>query len=285
MDFVTLELTLAGIAGRVLPPDEIAEHPDLVEAWKYSEAAANLHQQFHNRPEQRPKWLTLHNVTGKPIFSDGAANEGMEILEYVAGWYKRQNKVHNDFFASYSRAGLDPKVELSKDVHYRKYKMGTLGHAHRIGFDRPEVARFLNDCGVRFAYWIGDDQAGQQSVQPLPQRRHQDHEILPVIGGLPSETAKGESRSEKRAAPKLTLPDKSDTWAKAIEATYEILIQETGSTPSGVEVWLRMNHKPPGNYPIKVTKDHGFAALAMPGEKLLTRDGFTKRWSRYTSAK
>ena len=108
---------------------------------------------------------------------------------------------------------------------------------------------------------------------------------MPVIGGLASETAKGESQTEERAASKLILPDKCDTWAKAIEATYEIMTQETGCTPSGTEVWLRMNDKPPTNYPIKVTKEHGLAAIAMPGEKLLTRDGFIKRWSRYTGAK
>jgi len=78
----------------------------------------------------------------------------------------------------------------------------------------------------------------------LRQLRHQDQEISPEIGGLPGETAKIESRTGERAAPKLTLPDKSDTWAKAIEATYEIIRQETGGTPGGAEVWLRMNHNP-----------------------------------------
>jgi hypothetical protein len=100
----------------------------------------------------------------------------------------------------------------------------------------------------------------------------------------PSSLAEAHSKKE-RAAPRLVLPANADTWAKAIEATYEAMIQETNAVPLGLEVWLRMNHKPPANYPIAVTKDHGLAAIALPGEKLLTRDGFMKRWSRYTADK
>jgi hypothetical protein len=80
------------------------------------------------------------------------------------------------------------------------------------------------------------------------------------------------------------VPDKSDTWAKAIKATHEILIQETGTAPSGAEVWLRLNHKPPARYPVTTTRDRGLPAIALPGEKPLTRDGFNKRWRRYTPA-
>ena len=89
----------------------------------------------------------------------------------------------------------------------------------------------------------------------------------------------------ERVSPKLILPDKSDIWAEAIAATYETMVLETGGTPSASEVWLRMNHKPPATYPIKETKEHGLAAIGLPGEKLLTRDAFTKRWKRYTAAK
>ncbi len=94
-----------------------------------------------------------------------------------------------------------------------------------------------------------------------------------------------DARDEERAAPKLTLPKKADTWAKAMEATYEIMVQETGGAPSTAEVWLRMNSRPPANYPIKVTTDHGLAAIGMSGEKPLTREGFMHRWRRYMAAK
>jgi hypothetical protein len=265
-------------------PDEIAEHPDIVEAWRYSEAAANLHQQLHNLPEQRPRWMTLHNVTGKPVFSDDVATEGMGMLEYMAGWYKKHIEAHSDFFAFYSRAGMDANAELSRYPHYRKYRRGALSRAFVIGFDRTDLIRFLDDARVGIAHRLrgGDDGSGQ-SVQPLPQQRHQDQEVLAVPGGLHNQLPAGEPKTEARTAPRLTLPDKSDTWAKAIEATYELMVGENGGTPSGLEVWLRMNHKPPANYPIMVTKDRGLAAIAMPGEKLLTRDGFTKRWRRYTA--
>lgn len=58
MDFVTIDKTLDGIADGVSVPYGM-KHPDLVEVWRYSEAAANLHQQLRNRcssPFEKAQW-------------------------------------------------------------------------------------------------------------------------------------------------------------------------------------------------------------------------------------
>jgi len=123
MDFVTLELTSAGIAGRDSRPMRLRT-PRLCRGLEALRSAAILHQHMHNRPEQRPRWLTLPQSTDKLVFSDAVASEGIGLLEYVAGWYKRQTKIHRDL--SLSIPGRDgPKVELWKGAHYFKYKMGT----------------------------------------------------------------------------------------------------------------------------------------------------------------
>jgi hypothetical protein len=94
-----------------------------------------------------------------------------------------------------------------------------------------------------------------------------------------------EPQTKERTAPKLNLPDKRDDWVAAIEATYEIIVQETGTTPGDKEVWLRMNSNPPINYPITKTLDRGLAAITMAGAKPITREAFVRRWKRYAAAK
>ncbi len=89
MYFITLDSTLEHISWDVEVPEGIANRADYVMAWRYSEAAATLHQQFHNVPEGRPKWMMLHTVTRRPVATEAAAVEGIAILEYVSGWFKR----------------------------------------------------------------------------------------------------------------------------------------------------------------------------------------------------
>ena len=279
MDFVTLEQTLAGIAARVGVPEAILEHPDLVESFKHAEAAAILHQKFHNVPRKRPRWMKLHDTTGKPALSEAAAIDGMKMIEYVAGWYKRQVKFHAEAAPFWSREGIDAKQELASTAHYRKYPSGKLARAHSIGFERAALIGYLDDPRVGIAHRLRGSKV--RSDAPSSLERASRRGASPIADG---NAADNESATKLRVAPKLRLPNKTDGWTKAIAATYEIMWRETGLTPSGLEVWLRMHHNPPANYPIEATRDRGLPAIAMPGQKLLTRDGFFKRWRRYTSA-
>jgi hypothetical protein len=284
MDFITLEKTIDGIAGRINLPEEYSQYADLDHVYKTSEAAANLHQRLHNLPELRPKWVVLHPVTERPVFDDTVADAGMEILMALAGEFRREIGHDNSVPSLEITRRKFPIPPMEKRPHDKKHRNPFKSPGTEIGFDRYELVCFLNDPRVGIAHAVRGGVVVEQGERPLSQH-HQEQDGIRVIEGAPDTAGKGEARAVKRTAPKLALPDKSDIWAKAIKATYEILIQETGGTPSGVEVWLRMNDKPPANYPIKVTKDHGLAAIAMSGEKLLTRDGFMKRWRRYTTAK
>ena len=284
MDFITLDKTLGGIAGPIKFPEEYSNYSDLKHVYRTSKAAANLHQQLHNLPELRPKWVVLHPVTDSPVFDETVAEVGMELLVALAGDFRRAIGYDN-FPPSLElthRRFADTPIENM--VSGRKYRNPFKSIGREFGFDRYQLVGFLNDPRVGIDHYIEGGVVVEQAKRPLPQH-HQEHAGLRVIEGAPDAAGRSEAWTEKRAAPKLALPDKADPWAKAIEATYEIMVLETGAAPSGTEVWLRMNDKPPPNYPIKATKDHGLAAIVMPGEKLLTRDGFLKRWSRYTAAK
>jgi hypothetical protein len=284
MDFITLDQTIDGIAGRIKFPEEYSKYANLDYVYKTSEAAANLHQRLHNLPELRPKWVVLHPVTERPVFDDTVADAGMEILMALAGGFRRAIGDDNSLPSLEITRRKYPIPPIEKIVHGKKYRNPFKSLGTEIGFDRYELVCFLNDPRVGIDHAVRGGVVVEQGERPLPQH-HQEQVGMRVIEGAPDTAGRGEARAEKRTAPKLALPDKSDTWAKAIEASYEIMVLETGTAPSGTEVWLRMNHTPPPNYPMKVTKDHGLAAIAMPGEKLLTRDGFMKRWRRYTADK
>ena len=284
MDFITLDQTIDGIAGRIKFPEEYSEYANLDYVYKTSEAAANLHQRLRNLPELRPKWVVLHPVTERPVFDDTVADAGMEILEAMAGGFRRVIGDDNSLPSLEITRRKYPIPPIEKMPHGKKYRNPFKSPGTEIGFDRFELVRFLNDPRIGIDHAVRGGVVVEQGERPLP-RHHQEQEGMRVIEGAPETAGNDEARAEKRTAPKLALPDKSDTWAKAIEATYEMMRQETGGTPGSAEVWLRMNDKPPANYPIKVTKDHGLMAIAMPGEKPLTREGFMKRWRRYTAAK
>jgi len=284
MDFITLDQAIDGIAGRIEFPEEYSKHANLDYVYKTSEAAANLHQRLHNLPELRPEWVVLNPVTERPVVDDTAADAGMEILVAMAGDFRRAIGHDNSLPALEVTSRKFPITPIEQMLQGRKHRNPFKSPGTAIGFDRYALVCFLNDPRVGIDHAVRGGVVGEQGERPLPQH-HQEQEGLRVIEGAPDTAARGDARAEKRTAPKLALPAKSDTWAKAIEATYNIMIQETGRTPSGAEVWLRMNDKSPANYPIKVTKDRGLAAIAMPGEKLLTRDGFLKRWGRYTTPK
>ena len=283
MDFIALDQTIDGIAGPIKYPEEYSKYADLKYVYQKSAAAANLHQRLHNLPELRPKWVVLHPVTERPVVDDTVADAGMEMLVAEAGVFRRVigDDISVPSLEITRRKFPNPPIE--NRPHGKKYRNLLQSPATEIGFDRYQLVGFLNDPRVGLEHYI-DGVVVEQVKQPLPQR-HQEQEDTRVIAGAPDAAGRREARTDKRTAPKLALPDKSDTWAKAIEATYEIMVLETGTAPSGAEIWVRMNHTPPPNYPMKITRDHGLAAIELPGEKLLTRDGFVKRWGRYTGAK
>ena len=276
MDFITLDQAIDGIAGRIKFPEAYSKHANLDYVYKTSEAAANLHQRLQNLPDLRPKWVVLHPVTERPVVDDTAADAGMKILVAMAGDFRRAIGHDNSSRSLESQSRKNPIPPIEKMPHGKKFRNLFKSPGTAIGFDRHELVCFLNDPRVGIDHAVRGGVFVEQGEGPLPQH-HQEQEGMRVIEGAPDTTGRGATRADKRTAPKLALPEKSDTWAKAIEATYEIMVLETGTAPSGAEVWLRMNDRPPANYPIKVTKDHGLAAIAMPGEKLLTRDGFLKR--------
>jgi len=182
MDFITLDQALDGIAERVLVvpddmehppfvgaaklvPNDIGEYPDFVEALKYSKAAGTLRRDLHNLPDQRPRWVE-RDATGEPLFNDEMASEGMDILKHMAGWYSRKIKERIDHVNFCSKEDLDPETEpplISLDDG--KYKRDTFFRSRQIGFDLPELVRFLNNG--RIPHGLGDEQTDKMKPQFL----------------------------------------------------------------------------------------------------------------------
>ena len=288
IDFISLERTLEAIAGRLRKPEEMDDLVDLVECWRYSQAAATLHELFLNYPDRAPRWVVLHEVTGRPIFNDAIAAEGMDILVYLSGWFDRQRKFRSGNAQFHAGSPPESDEELWKTAHLRKYRWGTMSRSYAMGFNRADVRRLLVEARIPFSHRLGDDRSGtapvpaQPEPRPQPSGQHAEDPIVHVepIGEAPDHAA----GPLVGTIAGLTLPLKPDTWAKVIKATYDILVCETRAAPSSLEVWLRLNHKPPANYPVTATRDRGLAAIQLPGEKPLTRDGFNKRWRRYAPA-
>lgn len=280
--FYPLDLALSHIGSAIELEAFVEKRADFIMTWQVSQAAANLHQVFHNVPEGRPKWLTPHPVTRRPVATEEAAARGMTLLEDLSGWYSRYCTHH---VRPRPRDAESVDIDaLVKGAYSYKFKSGKLGADGSIGFDRSELVRYLDSPQVDIRHTI---RAGQtpEYIDMLHARRR---------AGVPEFTAPREQAviavpikrtlDAKRPVPRLTLPANADAWAKAIEATYDAIAREVGNTPKSHEVWVRMHHKPPDNYPVTITKDRGLPAIALPGERPLTRDGFNKRWRRYTSA-
>jgi len=280
---LSLDRALDGIGADIEVPDDIARRADYVLTWRYSQAAANLHQILHNVPEERPKWLMPHPVTRRPVATEAAAAEGMAVLEEVSGWFSRHHQSTGSFGVKRDREALDMDA-LVKSTYFTKFRSGKLGREHAVGFDRTELIRYLDSPRVDMPHRIYGGQTLEYIKQLEARRRGPVLDAVPVGGATSPKSPVDTPSTEKRIAPRLALPEKADTWAKAIEATYETMVKEAGAAPGGQEVWLRLNHQPPANYPVTAAKDHGLPAIALTGEKPLTRDGFNKRWRRYTNA-
>ena len=282
--FLSLDLALSDIGAAIVDlPYDIQQWEDYVLTWRFSQAAANLHQIFHNVPEGRPKWLMPHPVTRRPIATEAAAAEGMALLVELSGWYGRQY----DGLRAFPHARREPMPttkELRISAYHNKYSMRRNVYDSQVGFDRTELILYLDSPRVDIPHRISADQTIEYIEMLAARRRARPSAFTVPRDQKPSPPTPQAPRNEKRTVPQLTLPAKSDAWAKAIEATYDAIAREVGNTPKSHEVWVRMHHKPPDNYPVTITKDRGLPAIALPGERPLTRDGFNKRWRRYTSA-
>lgn len=282
--FLSLDRALSDIGAAITDmPFDIEAREDYVLTWRYSQAAADLHQMFNIVSEGRPKWLMQHPVTRRPIATETAAVEGMALLEDLSGWFARHSQAVRAF--PHLRREEEPTPKEVLDSAYRvKNHLPRKVYEGQVGFDRTELILYLDSPQVDIRHRIYADQPIEY-IEMLAARRRARASAFTVLSDLKATTSTPQApKNEKRTAPRLILPVKADAWAKAIEATYDAIALEVEKTPKSHEVWLRMQHKPPDNYPVTITKDRGLPAIALPGERPLTRDGFNKRWRRYTNA-
>ncbi|KXS31651.1 MAG: Uncharacterized protein AWT59_2210 [Candidatus Gallionella acididurans] len=151
IDFISLDEALTGIADKSQVPKFIADRSEAAEMWRYSDAAARLHKCLHNAPEQRPQWVEQHKITRQHLRNDAVSNEGMEILEHMAGWYLRQSKERSDHILFCIKVGLDSDIEPMKtDPNSGKWnwKNHPFQREKQIGFDRVQLIGFLDNSEI-----------------------------------------------------------------------------------------------------------------------------------------
>jgi hypothetical protein len=150
LDFISIYKTLAGIANDVAVPHAFSDKPKDLEIWRSSEAAKTLYERLHNASDTRPRWVEVHSAIGRPLFNEDVASEGMEILMHIAGWYGRETKERLDHIMFCVKAGLDPDIEPPiTDPRSGMFKY--FPRENEIGFDRSELAKFLNVGDVHSA--------------------------------------------------------------------------------------------------------------------------------------
>jgi hypothetical protein len=177
LDFINLNDAVDAVAGRVQVAETISA--DTAEIERTSRAAAVLHAELFNAEVEPPRWAEVSKETGKPLLQD-VRDEGLKLLESVAGWARRR-RAEMVRYADECRV-LDvepdpdpfhvpeppepdpvpshvPDIESGREAEPRGHRIsikpidGKYGAARfwrdrEIGFDRSELIRFLDACGL-----------------------------------------------------------------------------------------------------------------------------------------
>lgn len=142
MDFISLKEVIENMANCSIKADNSEE-----EAVRYSDAAAVLHRELYNNNENRPHWMAISNTTNQPLINDDVSNEGMEILEHIAGWHERLNAEFLKYLTECEQAesaGIDvSSIRPSHKLGDGKYTRHGHSKASRIGFNRADLITFL----------------------------------------------------------------------------------------------------------------------------------------------
>jgi hypothetical protein len=128
---------------RVLPLEYWEQH--YLYAWKYSYAAASLHQCLANSNAQI-RWLRPHPATGFAVIDDGAADEGMSALTSRGCFVNQEQEAalaHAITSTSFDQEGR-PHVQ-PRTVDTSKYR-----HGFALAFDLQSIGLVRQDLdGLR----------------------------------------------------------------------------------------------------------------------------------------
>lgn len=83
----------------------------------------------------------------------------------------------------------------------------------------------------------------------------------------------------------LNIPGKVDAWFRAIDDMTRNFQIQSAVIPNETQAWVSLMKAPPTGYEITTGMDKGEDCLLMPGEKLLSKSAFSKRWKKYSAIK
>lgn len=151
------------------------------------------------------------------------------------------------------------------------------------GFTEADIRGLINDCS-----------ANSHSFSLIPDRLKQDIRFLASLwraakqdkpkaeaiedGGLDRK----ENTNDIAASSLLKLPSRQDAWVDVISDMATAFYAEFSKLPNESQAWGQLWKNPPAGYVITTGKDKGEDCLNMPGEKPLSKSGFSKRWKSYT---
>jgi hypothetical protein len=169
-----------------LPGPEDAE---LAHIERISRAAAALHRALSNFRGESPRWAEVSVETGEPLFWDVRV-EGLHLLESVSGWARRRRAEIARYLHECQLLGVKPNADPFHVPHFEDDQAATrMGHhigvkptngkygAARfrrpwtVGFERSELIRFLDECGLAHGLTTNSDSNARGGKQESDGRR------------------------------------------------------------------------------------------------------------------
>lgn len=111
--------------------------------WQHSEAACALDAYLHNAADgEAPRWFDC-SQTGRPKFSESSKSEVMTILVHMSGAFQRCYQAYLDGGIS-----VPGKIITMPEGQGMFQKPEDARLLRRVGFDREEISRFLENQGI-----------------------------------------------------------------------------------------------------------------------------------------
>jgi hypothetical protein len=168
VNFVTLNEVLGSLVraapNRRHPKGDDPKRKAVIEEEEWSAAADSLGAAIHNARDEAPRWYQSEFDVRSDL-EDGAVSrrkspraippvEGVAMLRHVAGWADRQLNLRTQYAMEqvaiereFGRAAADAHVPAIP-VDSGKYPIADVLRSREIGFDRTEVAGFLDLHGI-----------------------------------------------------------------------------------------------------------------------------------------
>jgi hypothetical protein len=175
MEFVSLHAVLLAIS-ECINAEHTVGSAEFKRSRQVSEAARNLLQQWNNAEDPRPRWVEMDSNIRRLMFKQSVAVEGVVLLEKAAAWNDDETARRLAFLVAKERSPqscpIEPVVAENGQWDDREFL-----RALNVGFDRPEVIRFLDATNLSHRLHPAKTRLEEAAVHP---------DVIDVTRGLTS---------------------------------------------------------------------------------------------------